>query len=124
MADLALEILEWAKTKEDLAEIFYENGSLTPPVRVSLVFDREGLAPSNGKRFFYLKAPTIGKVSFQEDKIKAGQTLLGNDLVGIVEGAQEKLEVRSPSKGTIQEVLVSSGKTVGFGEPLLLIETK
>jgi acetyl-CoA carboxylase biotin carboxyl carrier protein len=50
------------------------------------------------------------------DKVTAGQTLL------IVEAMKTMNPIPSPRAGTVLKVLVSDGKPVEFGEPLLVLE--
>ena len=50
------------------------------------------------------------------DKVTAGQTLL------IVEAMKTMNPIPSPRAGTVLQVLVSDGKPVEFGEPLLVLE--
>ena len=122
--NLVLEILDWAKTKEDLAELRYENKTSDPPISVHFAMSSAvaGQSPANGKRILYLKAPTIGKVSYVAEKVSAGSMVSAQQVLGVVEGEKEKVQFESPVAGKLQEVLVKPGSWVGFGDPLLLIE--
>ena len=122
--NVVLEILDWAKTKEDLLELRYENKASNPPISIHFAMASvpAGQSLSDGKSILYLKAPTIGKVSYLAQKVSVGSAVGAQQVLGLVEGEKEKVEILSPSAGKLQEVLIPAGQWVGFGEPLLLIE--
>ena len=124
--DLAFEILEWAKDKKDLAEIYYEDASGGAPKLIHIVFDSTAQAAgmgdgSAGKALGYLRAPAIGRLTLQ-DQAKPGRAVKQGEELGYIEGISEKTPIASPFSGTIVQALADSGKNVGFGEPVFLVE--
>ncbi len=63
-------------------------------------------------------SPEPGAKPFIEvgSKVSAGQTLL------IIEAMKTMNQIPSPRAGTVTQILVEDGKTVEFGEPLVIIE--
>ncbi len=121
--DLALEVLEWAKDKKDLAEVYYENKSGSAPVAIRLVFDAASSAPSSGgKKFAYVHSPTIGALALNKEKVALGSKVTAGDSLGQVSGDKEMAQITVPLSGRVVEVLSRDGAGVGFGEPLVLLE--
>lgn len=124
MPDLMMDVLEWIKDKPDIAEVLYENKNANPPILVHVAM--AGLAqkgaPLNGKKIFYVKAPTIGKVDYVETKVEPGAIVAQAQVLGFIQGEKEKVEIFSPYNGRLKDILVPQGQAVGFGEPLLLME--
>jgi len=77
------------------------NGTPVPSPMVGTVY----LAPEPG-------APTFVKVG---DKVKQGDTLL------IIEAMKVMNPIKSPTSGTITDILVGDAKPVEFGETLIVI---
>lgn len=63
-------------------------------------------------------APEPGKPAFvkEGDKVKVGDTLL------IIEAMKVMNPIKATKAGTVASILVSDGKPVEFGEPLLIIQ--
>lgn len=120
--DLALELLEWAKDKKDLGEVYYENRAGASPVVIRLVFDSAPPAVSGSKKLAYIHAPTIGTVSLSQEKLTPGAAVAAGDVLGQVEGEKEKAQIKAPLSGKVVEVMSKNGSGVGFGEPLVLLE--
>ncbi|MBI2070482.1 MAG: hypothetical protein HYT79_07730 [Elusimicrobia bacterium] len=121
--DLALDLLEWAKDKKDLAEIYYENKSSNPPVLVHMVFEPGAHAPSSGAQALgYVRAPTIGTLTLAADKTRPGVNVKKGDPLGHVEGAAEKMALVAPFDGKVLKTLAADGRNVGYGDPIALIE--
>ncbi|MBI4063148.1 MAG: hypothetical protein HY401_02485 [Elusimicrobia bacterium] len=120
--DLILEILDWAKDKKDLAEIHYENKGSAVPILVHLVFEGTPGSAAGAKTLAYLKAPAIGKVTLSEQKTRPGATLKKGDEAGYIEAVKEKTPLTASFSGTIVQSVAESGKNVGYGDPILLVE--
>lgn len=121
--DLILEILDWAKDKKDLCEIFYEDKASSTPLSVHLVFNGDGTeGASNSRALGFLKSPTIGKISLIAEKTKSGKSILKGDELGYIQGVQEKEPLVAPFSGKILQSLAEDDKSVGYGDPILLVE--
>ncbi|HUT48241.1 MAG TPA: acetyl-CoA carboxylase biotin carboxyl carrier protein subunit [Alphaproteobacteria bacterium] len=53
---------------------------------------------------------------------RAGQTLAAQDTIMILESMKMEVPVAAPTGGTLREVLVEEGETIGEGQRLAVIE--
>ena len=118
-----MEILEWAKGKNDLAEIYYENKGDLTTILLHIVFEPgQTASAANTKALGYLRAPTIGELTLMPERARPGIVIKKGEELGQVQGNNEKAILVAPFNGTILEALAGTGKKVGYGDPVLLVE--
>jgi len=66
----------------------------------------------------YFSAPSPNADAF----VEIGTKIEKDQVVCIIEAMKVMNEIRSEVAGTVKEILVSSGSSVEFGQPLLLVE--
>ncbi|MBI4668582.1 MAG: hypothetical protein HY747_05255 [Elusimicrobia bacterium] len=122
--DLALEVLEWAKGKDDLAEIFYENKTGPAPVLLHSVFEPgpQASAQKNGKILAALNSPAIGRLALEKDKTRPGCAVQKGEKLGCVAGEDETMPVVAPFSGKIIQSSAKDGQNIGYGDAILLVE--
>lgn len=119
--DLALEILEWAKDK-DLAELYYENQGPCGPCKIHLLFEPTTQKLTQPQQCLaYISSPALGLLVFNADKIKEGSVVAAGEVLAYVESNGARDEIVSPYAGKIIELLVASGKGVGYHDNIFLV---
>ncbi|MBI4370122.1 MAG: hypothetical protein HY547_07830 [Elusimicrobia bacterium] len=122
---LALDILEWAKDKPDLAEIHYENKANGAPIEITIKFDSSKPNVSiNENRLAYIEAPAIGRLALDIAKTQPGQRLNAGELIGHIEGAAAPSRITSPLSGKVLRAVAAHGAPIGYGDPIILLEIK
>ncbi len=116
------EIIGWARGT-DLLELAWQDGSQRVEFRL------EG-APPNSPAFpssplLPVPAPGVGIFRWSSKgaprRAEEGKAVSQGELLGIVETADEPLEVRAPAAGKLVKILVDDGKAVEYGQGLFLI---
>jgi acetyl-CoA carboxylase biotin carboxyl carrier protein len=74
-----------------------------------------------------VKSPMVGTVYLSPEPgapafIKAGDAVTEGQTLLLIEAMKTYNPVRAPRSGTVKRILVSDGRPVEFGEPLLIIE--
>lgn len=93
-------------------------GAVTEVTPVSTVAPAPGSAPNvaaGGGEI--VKAPLSGNI--HSIKVAVGQSVDSGDVIMILEAMKMETEVRSPTAGTVAQILVKEGDTVQVGAPLL-----
>ncbi|MBL1228813.1 biotin carboxyl carrier domain-containing protein [Enterococcus sp. BWB1-3] len=58
----------------------------------------------------------------QEPYLKIGKKINVDDVIGLVEVMKCFMEIKAAASGTVQEILISNGMMIEYGQPLAVIE--
>jgi len=84
-------------------------------------------APERGADIFEVKSPMVGTfyrapTPESDAYVEVGDAVKEDSNICIIEAMKVMNEIKAEMEGTVQEILVSNGEAVEYGQPLFLIK--